>query len=260
MNKYVRKLFGVMFQSQQTQRIVHIQAQHAPTSPEEWRRHWQSLGQTWRTEPEIDAKRQGELSRHRSIIPDIEKGIYPFKGIKLSRADVEWLLAMHENGQRQADWNDWRQPGPEGLDLRGADLREAHLEGAHFRGVHLEGAILRGAHLEGASLRNAHLEGSDLRGAFFTNATNLAGIFLGNEKFGFASLRGVRWGDVELSVVDWTQVKILGDERQARQRMRDNGEMKTATIRLEEYLEAVRANRKRAWISSKRQLCHLGTL
>ncbi len=322
MNKYVRKLFGVMFQSQQTQRIVHIQAQHAPTSPEEWRRHWQSLGQTWRTEPEIDAKRQGELNRHHSIIPDIEKGIYPFKGMKLSRADVEWLLAMHENGQRRADWSGWRQPGPEELDLRGADLRhinlsllpftrlraglkyekwenanleqrsmavvlmegaslrwahlegvhfyeadlkgadlrEAHLEGAHFRGVHLEGAILRGAHLEGASLRNAHLEGSDLRGAFFTNATNLAGIFLGNEKFGFASLRGVRWGDVELSVVDWTQVKILGDERQARQRMRDNGEMKTATIRLEEYLEAVRANRKRAWISSKRQLCHLGTL
>ena len=308
MNKYVRKLFRVIFQTQQTSQTVPAPVQHSPTSPEEWHRDWQAKGYPWRKEPEIDERRQEELTKRRTIVPNIEKGIYPFKGMKLSRADVEWLLAIHENGQRRADWNDWRQPGPEGLDLRGADLRhvnlslmpltrlraglkyeewenanleqrsmavvlmegaslrwahlegahfyeadlkgadlrEAHLEGAHFRGVHLEGAILRGAHLEGASLRNAHLEGSDLRGAFFTSATNLAGVLLGNEKFGFASLRGIRWDDVELSVVDWTQVKILGDERQARQRMRDNGEVKTATIRLVEYLEAVRANRKLA--------------
>ncbi len=44
MNNYVRKLFGVMFQSKQTQQIV------------------QAKGFLWRTEPEIDAKRREELS------------------------------------------------------------------------------------------------------------------------------------------------------------------------------------------------------
>jgi Pentapeptide repeats (8 copies) len=130
--------------------------------------------------------------------------------------------------------------------LQGAHFREAHLEGAHFREAHLEGALLRGAHLDGTSLHNTHVEGSDLRGAFFTSATNLLGICLSNEKFGTASLGGVRWDDVELSVVDWTQVTILGDERQARQRRGDDGEMKQVPLRLHEYQAAVRANRKLA--------------
>lgn len=275
---------------------------------EAWKKYWNAQGQPWRTEPEIDLDRKTFLTERRGITPSIEQGIYPFKDIKLRRDDIEWLLATQKNGRGVTDWNDWRQPGPDGLDLRGADLgqvdlsllpltrlrggltydewtnanieqrsmavmrmegaslhyahvegayfyeahleradlREAHLEGAHFRGVHLEGALLRGAHLEGANLRNAHLEGSDLRGAFFTSATNLGGILLGNEKFGFALLGGVRWDDVELSVVDWTQVKILGDEQQAHERMRDNGQMKTAPIHLEAYQATVRANRRLA--------------
>ncbi len=45
---------------------------------EEWGVRWREQGHPWRTEPEIDANRQKELSRHRAIIPDIEKGIYPF--------------------------------------------------------------------------------------------------------------------------------------------------------------------------------------
>src|SRR5947209_13778855 len=192
MNKHVRKLLGVMFQSQQTRHVFPDLLQHSPTSPEEWRQYWQSQGQPWRTEPEIDTKRQGELSRHRSIIPDIEKGIYPFKGMKLSRADVEWLLAMHENGQRRADWNDWRQPGSEGLDLRGADLRHvdlslmpltrlraglkyeewtsANLEQRSLAVVLMEGSSLRWARLEGASFYEAHLEKADLREAHLEGA------------------------------------------------------------------------------------------
>ncbi|SRR6266487_4482401 len=97
MNKYVSKLFGIMFQVQPTQQVVRIQPQHVPTSPEEWRKHWQAKGYPWRTEPEIDAKRQEELSKRRAIVPDFEKGIYPFKGVKLNRADVEWLLATRGN-------------------------------------------------------------------------------------------------------------------------------------------------------------------
>src|SRR6266496_3574410 len=103
MNKYVRKFFGVMFQGQQTQQVIPLQ--HTPTSPEEWRAYWQTKGFLWRTEPEIDAKRQEDLSKRRAIVPDVEKGIYPFKGMKLSRADIEWLLATHENGRGPVDWN-----------------------------------------------------------------------------------------------------------------------------------------------------------
>ncbi len=71
---------------------------------------------------EVDAKRQQELRRCRAVIPDIEQGIYPFKGVKLSRADVEWLLATHENGRGPVDWSDERQRKREGLDLGGANL------------------------------------------------------------------------------------------------------------------------------------------
>jgi len=64
-----------------------------PTSndPKAWMTYWKELGQSWRAEPEIDAARQKYLDERRSIKSDIERGNYPFKGIKLSRADVEWL-------------------------------------------------------------------------------------------------------------------------------------------------------------------------
>ena len=65
---------------------------------EVWKAYWTVQGQPWRTEPEIDEERREYLAERRSIKPDIEQGIYPFKAIKLSRADVEWLLATHENG------------------------------------------------------------------------------------------------------------------------------------------------------------------
>src|SRR2546423_415395 len=66
---------------------------------EAWKAYWQAQGQPWRTMPEIDAKRQEELTQRRTIAPDIKKGIYPYKGMTLTRADIEWLLATHENGQ-----------------------------------------------------------------------------------------------------------------------------------------------------------------
>jgi hypothetical protein len=74
----------------------------------------------------------------------------------------------------------------------------------------------------------------------------LRGVHLGDEKSGFVLFAGVRWGDVDLSVVDWTQMNILGDEYQARRREKGNGEAKDSTMRLEEYRTAVRANRQLA--------------
>src|SRR5437588_12950275 len=88
----------------------------APEDAEAWKAYWQAQGQPWRTMPEIDAKRQEELAQRRTIAPDIKKGIYPYKGMKLTRADIEWLLATHENGQGPVDWSDEKQRNRAGLD------------------------------------------------------------------------------------------------------------------------------------------------
>src|SRR5947208_16384588 len=46
---------------------------------EAWKAYWKEQGQFWRTEPEIDVERQKYLEERRSINPDIEQGIYPFR-------------------------------------------------------------------------------------------------------------------------------------------------------------------------------------
>jgi len=152
-----------------------------------WQAYWRQVGQPWRTDPENDTKRQAQLAASRSIAPDIEQGIYPFKGMQLSRADVEWLLAAHEGGRGPVDWNDERQREREGLDVRGADLRGTDLSSlllACLRGglkrqewrdateeqralavVRLQGANLREARLQDANLREAQLQRADLREA-----------------------------------------------------------------------------------------------
>jgi uncharacterized protein YjbI with pentapeptide repeats len=312
----------------------------------------------WRTEPEIDNERKAYLAEKLAIPPDSQRGRYPFRGIALNRADVEWLLITHEKQRGPVDWGDKQQQTRLGLDLRGADLRQvnlhglplarmiggrnwtvqfpstdeqrdmgrvhlegadlgeaqlqeaflggahleeaflvgaslqgaylkeshlegadlegahlegaylegAYLEGAHLKGAHLEGATLLGAHLEGASLEGAHLEGANLvgaslrgkpvpadylkrvrqwdkdilppanlQGAFFDTKTAMEDIILGGERFGFVSVADVHWGGVNLSVVDWDVVTILGDERRALQ-----------TTWLFNYRQAVRAYRQLA--------------
>jgi uncharacterized protein YjbI with pentapeptide repeats len=92
-----------------------------------WKAYWKAQGQPWRTEPEIDEERKKYLSERLSIIPDDEQGVYPFEDIKLSRADIEWLLATHDNNRGPIDWNDESQRKRKGLDLRGADLSNEDL-------------------------------------------------------------------------------------------------------------------------------------
>src|SRR2546423_8988791 len=94
-----------------------------------WKGYWETQGQPWRTEPEIDAERQKYLAERRAIVPDIEQGIYPFKDIKLSRADVEWLIATHDNRCGSVEWNGHSGHENEGLDLRGAILQRVDLHG-----------------------------------------------------------------------------------------------------------------------------------
>ncbi len=138
---------------------------------------------SWRIKPEIDAERQSFLRQRLTIIPDIQQGIYPFKDIQLTRADIEWLLVTHEDGRGPIDWSDPAQRERQGLDLRGADLRHINLRGlplACLRGgltqeewiaTTLEQRAQAGVHLEHADLSEAHLEGSILRGAFLQHTS-----------------------------------------------------------------------------------------
>lgn len=284
--------------SEQTSEDTALLPRPTDNDREAWLTYWNALGQPWRTEPEINEKRKAYLAGCLTIKPDIKQGLYPFKEIKLSRADVEWLLVMHENECGPVDWKDETQHKRKGLDLRGADLRQVnmsglplagmlgsltanewhtvtreqynmarvHLEKAHLSTIHLEGASLYGAyldranlsqahleeanlgwaHLEHSILRMAHLEAADLRGTYFDAATNLEKIILGDERRGFIFLADLHWDGVNLSVVNWTQMKTLGDEREARQRKTHDGRVKHKAERLGEYESAVRANRQLA--------------
>ena len=337
----------------------------APDDHEAWKAHWKAQNQPWRTEPEIDKERREYLAERRAIKPDIEKGIYPFKDIKLSRADVEWLVATHENGLGPVDWNDESQSKREGIDLRGANLsgedlsklplvrlqggleglswtfgteeermmaashmgksrlsgvqlqqadlcgaqlkgaillraqlQEVNLTGAqlqgaiignaqlrgailseaqlqeavlllgelqeaHFVKAQLQGALLGGAQLQKAVLSQANLQGADLSEAQLQEAdlheadlqesdlrrahlegTNLSNAKLGNQRHIGPQLADVQWGDTNLAVVDWSQVTILGDEHEAKQKITSEGKRKEKSQRLKEYKTAVRANRQ----------------
>lgn len=88
----------------------------AAIQPKEWFEAWGY----WRTEPEIDAARKAYLTKRRAIQPNIGKGIYPFKDVVLSRADIEWLLATHDDGRGPVNWKTELSSGRKGLDLRGA--------------------------------------------------------------------------------------------------------------------------------------------
>jgi Pentapeptide repeats (8 copies) len=149
-------------------------------------------------------------------------------------ANQEYLAKLEEGVEA---WNQWREKDPFSQpDLQGADLREAQLQKAY----------LGGAQLQGAHLYSAQLQGAHLNEAFFDNATGLNEVILGDNKYGVASLANISWGGVNLAVVDWSPLKMLGDEYQAHQPTDSKGMKKDKAIRPEQYRAAVRANRQLA--------------
>ena len=184
--------------------IIQATTQSRPASVDRtgWLAYWKAMGQEWRTEPEIDLERQQFLAERLAIQVNLDEGIYKFRGVKLNCADVEWLLATHENGHGPVDWRNSEHLHRVGIDLRGADLRGAdlrrlplshmlgglngrernrtqegrdmaavHFEGANFSEAHLERAELYMAHLERADLFKAHLAGASLRKAHLEGAS-----------------------------------------------------------------------------------------
>jgi uncharacterized protein YjbI with pentapeptide repeats len=124
--------------------------------------------------------------------------------------------------------------------LKGVDFSEAQLEGANLSDAKLEGADLTGAQLAEALLLGAQLKGANLTLATFDKTTHLNNVVLTG-----ASLDQVTYDGVNLTVVDWSLVPLLGDEVTARQRKdKDNNDKpKDRRVRLLEFTAAVRANR-----------------
>src|SRR6185312_12977515 len=207
--------------SDQNSTQISILPYPTTSDPEAWKVYWQAQNQPWRTEPEIDVERQRYLAERRNITPDWEQGIFPFRSIKLNRADVEWLLATLDNGRGPVDWNDESQREREGLDLRGADLDQADLsslplasmqagltgtvwylaslEQVKMAAIQMEGTRLVQTYLEGAklnfgNLRKANLKGADLTSAELMNATleeaYLSEAILRGATFKYAHLEG----------------------------------------------------------------------
>jgi uncharacterized protein YjbI with pentapeptide repeats len=203
---------------------------------EGWKKFWEAQGQSWRTEPDIDGERQKYLDERRRI--SIISDSIPFKDIELSRADVEWLLATHENigGHGPINWSDESQRERAGLDLRGANLCKINLIGLPLakligsrslykekqynpEAIRLEGASLVGAHLEHASLINVHLEGADLHVAHLEcslfidshlEKANLSDTFLQGTVLVMAHLEGADLSYAHLEGADLHYVHLEG--------------------------------------------------
>jgi hypothetical protein len=71
-------------------------------------------------------------------------------------------------------------------------------------------------------------------------------VTLDNEKQIGPQLVDSQWDGVNLAVIKWTKVKILGDEHIARQERDSEGNIKKEHTRFFEHEEAVRANRQLA--------------
>src|SRR5436305_5563776 len=100
-----------------------------------WQYHWTQLRQDWRREPMIDTERQTFLRKCLALSADIAHGHFPLKDVYLSRADIEWLLATHDEGRGPIDWLDPLQQKRVGLDLRGTNLRYVDLRGLPLNGI-----------------------------------------------------------------------------------------------------------------------------
>lgn len=188
-----------------------------------WEGHWITIGQRWRTQPEICLERQEQL---KNWLNDkrLQYPPYPFQDKILHRAEVEWLLARHREGmlEKEGDWlrdQIMHRVGTgepkRGLDLRGAWLRD-YDESQPVQNGRRDGpadlsklplAELRGGlssdgwerdqpareaaaiHLEGADLHHTCLKGAGLRSAHIEGA-NLEFADLDG-----ASLRGAHLRD-----------------------------------------------------------------
>jgi uncharacterized protein YjbI with pentapeptide repeats len=194
------------------------------------------MGQTWRREPEIGEQRKNYLAERCRVEPDLEQGIYPFRAIepRLTRADIEWLIASRVSSAMPADRLDLRGADLQGLNLAGlplmdilgclteeewhsitdesrkksvlqmnrANIRQANFNMALLDRVRFDGADLGNASLVGASVYKAHFEDADLFRAHCEGA-NLRG----------AHFEGADLHEVYLEAADLRVAVLSGGSR-----------------------------------------------
>ena len=131
--------------------------------------------------------------------------------------------------------------------MEDVNLKDSNLKEAQLDHVHLERAGAAGANFELADLEETSMEGSFLGSANLRQAklrlARLADARLIGADFNYAYLEDVRWGDTSLTVVEWTSVRMVGEERDAARGTFDDGEeAKTRDDRAYLYELAVAAN------------------
>jgi uncharacterized protein YjbI with pentapeptide repeats len=166
-------------------------------------------------------------------------------------SDLRVALDLPALNLEKANLNDANLSGAVLLrvNLSGASLYNADLPGAHLSGANLSGAFLPGANLAGAKLQSANLSeatlawanlaGANLWHVMFDSTTDLSSVHVTDTPgrftdlvhrlrrqpaYGPPSVADIHWNEADLTVVDWSGLRRLGDERpDRRQRTRHQG-------------------------------------
>lgn len=157
---------------------------------------------SWRTEPEIPMDRQTFLSElvqraKNSVVDDA-----PFRGQRLTRADVEWLLAKAEVEPPSEPHTHAPRQAQRKLDLRGADFHDSERHPVDLSALPLDDVDLSGAHLELVSLYRASLNRAHFTQAFLTGTNLSRAKLLGHADFKHAQLQGADLSEAQLDDAD----------------------------------------------------------
>jgi hypothetical protein len=121
-------------------------------------------------EPEREPPHAGERLTREDVLRLIEEHGGP-EGLDLRKANLEGCmlgeLDLHGADLRMANLQraDFSHANLQGTNLSGADLQAADLIGANLQGANLQGAHLLAADLQGAKLLAADLQGANVRAA-----------------------------------------------------------------------------------------------
>lgn len=197
---------------------------------ESWNKYWTVLGQSWRREPEISEGRKGFLRTCLAVEDSLVKGVYKFKDVKLTRADVEWLLSNHNGGSGPVQLKESENAMEaylSGLDLRGADLEQVDLSELPLAGTmfgfafsYLPALIddasvrIEDIKLGPAKLNLGNLASADLRGSDFANVTaigaNFSGSLLQSASFYDATMVRCNFSGAKLQGARLSEAVLLG--------------------------------------------------
>ncbi len=166
-------------------------------------------------EPEREPTEAGERLTRDDVLRLIEEHGGPegldLRAVDLREADLTGL-DLHAADLRNAtlDGANLRKANLEGADLSQANFREADLRQANLQRVNLYEADLRSAQLSSANFQESYLLQTDLRGAWLDNA-KLEGAHLVQADLRGAYLAGARLRGMILEGVNWGDY-VLGDE------------------------------------------------